>query len=300
MTVSEPFLASKALQLASVMAESFLLGSYFIVTLQISWLLRVKNSTIAPTHRVLFGASIFMFLISVVHLALVMQELMAPIIPKANGQAQVVLATVQYVTGDLILIWRVCVVWGFNYWVIVAPLVFLMAAAGLTLHQLAGNPFFNTASVALIVTNTSLCTALIFGRVWYVESKAVKAGMMECTTGMFKGSMILFIESGVLYAATQLLSLILNYTKAVALPLLLDLEMPLIGILPSLIIIVVHYDLRHGTKTPTVSPADRTSTLMSGDGTQLQHLSERQSPLRNTADMWLAHEGRREGNAWRV
>ncbi|GLB41471.1 hypothetical protein LshimejAT787_1000710 [Lyophyllum shimeji] len=300
MTVSGPFLASKTLQLAAVLAESFLVGSYFIVVILISWVLVAKDSPVPRTHRLLFGGSIFMFLVSVVHLGLVMQELTVAVIPKANGQAQVVLATIQYATGDLILIWRVWVVWGFNYWIAFTPLGLLLAAAGLSLHQLAGQDiFFSIIPVSLIVANTSLCTALIFGRVWYIERKAAKTSTTKCTTGIWKGSMILFIESGVLYTSTQLLSLILSYKKVVALPLLLNLEMPLIGILPSLIIIVVHYDLRRGPQTQTLSRTAR-SSLISGAGRQMQAVSDYPPPQAHTGDIWLAHKGSREENVWRV
>ncbi|KAF8075306.1 hypothetical protein FPV67DRAFT_628286 [Lyophyllum atratum] len=204
MTISPPFLASKTLQLVAVLAESFLVGSYFVMVILISRLLILKHSSIPPMHRVLFGASILMFIISMVHIGLVMQELTAAVIPKANGHAQVVLAMIQYVTGDLILIWRVWVVWGYKYWIALPPLALMIAAAGSTLHQMASEKIFSVPPVACIVANTSLCTALIFGRVWYIEQKAAKASPVKCTTGLFKGSMLLFIESGVLYTMVQL------------------------------------------------------------------------------------------------
>jgi hypothetical protein len=77
------------------------------------------------THKVLFGASIMMFIISLVVLGLIVQENTVEIVPIGNGQAQIILAmfqvririfllaattsadrSAQYVTGDLVIIWR--------------------------------------------------------------------------------------------------------------------------------------------------------------------------------------------------
>jgi hypothetical protein len=47
------------------------------------------------THKVLFGASIAMFLISVAHLGLLMQQVTVDVVPLANFRAQILLATFQ-------------------------------------------------------------------------------------------------------------------------------------------------------------------------------------------------------------
>ncbi|KAG6913427.1 hypothetical protein DXG01_006866, partial [Tephrocybe rancida] len=60
-------------------------------------------------QRILFSASISMFVISVVHLGLVVQQfaVAAKDLPLANFQAQIVLSVFQacFVIGDLVLIW---------------------------------------------------------------------------------------------------------------------------------------------------------------------------------------------------
>ncbi|GLB41473.1 putative DNA repair protein [Lyophyllum shimeji] len=281
MAVSPPFLASKTLQLVAVMMESLLIGSYFVIVLLICRILRTKF--IPPIHRILFGASIFMFALSAVHIGLVIQELSVTPIPKINGQIQIVLSMCQYVTGDLILIWRVWVVWGHKYWITFLPLALMFASAGTTLHLLAATQtFFTIAPVALIVANTSLCTSLIAGRVWYIQRTLSKNSASKATAGRWKGTMLLFVESGVLYSSVQLLSLILSFEKSVALPILLDLEIPLIGILPSLIIILAHYEPRSDSHAR--SSSGRT-VLASADGIILENIPQ-PLPRASSSDVW--------------
>jgi hypothetical protein len=84
---------------------------------------RMNHRCMSIMRKTLFGASIFMFLISATHLGLVMQELAIDASPISNRQAQVILAAIvvcnsrilpvrllslgsQYITGDLIIIWR--------------------------------------------------------------------------------------------------------------------------------------------------------------------------------------------------
>jgi hypothetical protein len=79
----------------------------------------------STTHRLLFGASITMFFISVAHLGLVIQQVTVDRTLGANYKAQIIIAVfqvcsdagyhflhpytsilLQFVIGDLILIWR--------------------------------------------------------------------------------------------------------------------------------------------------------------------------------------------------
>jgi len=105
------------------------------------------------------------------------------------------------------------------------------------------------APPALIVANTSICTLLIVGRIWYMHYEVNRTGGAVATqSSAYKGALMLVIESGALYALAQLLSLILNHIKNIGLPILLDLEIPLIGILPTLILVIVHFRTVPGTR----------------------------------------------------
>ncbi|KAG6898503.1 hypothetical protein C0993_006410 [Termitomyces sp. T159_Od127] len=198
-----------------------------------------------------------MFVISVIHLGLVIQQFAAVVIPVANFQTQIVLSALQFVIGDMVLIWRVWVIWGKNYYVAAGPLIIMIIAACFTFNEATLTEtriFFTTAPTAMIVANTTICTLLISGRIWYMHRELVKAsgtisGTWHSTGGGYKGAMILIIESGSLYALTQLCSLILDHVHSPGLSIMLNLEIPLIGILPTLIVVLVHFHMVPGNNS---------------------------------------------------
>ncbi|RDB27674.1 hypothetical protein Hypma_003234 [Hypsizygus marmoreus] len=250
-------LSSQNAGLISVMCESVLVGAYGVLTGLVIWVLLAQRRTMPRMHRLLFSASVMMFAISATHLGLVMQArtLVGRKAPLANAQSQIILSMVQFVIGDLILVWRVWVIWGRNYWVPAVPLAIMISAAACTINIAFGSnvrKFFTVAPVVLIVANTSLCTILIAGRIWYMryhlKKITEKAGISNIASGS-KGALAFVIESGALYALCQLISLILDRTKSVGLTIILNLEIPLIGILPTLIIVLVHFDQLPGTRT---------------------------------------------------
>ncbi|KAG6844173.1 hypothetical protein H0H87_009143 [Tephrocybe sp. NHM501043] len=240
------------IEMVSVMCESLLVGAYAVLVGLLSYITLTGRRRVSTMQKLLFWASITMFMISAVHLGLVMQQFSVPAedLPLANFQAQIVLS---FVIGDLVLIWRVWVIWGRNCWVAAGPFAIMVVAAGLTFN-LAGmtetRPFFTVAPVAMIVANTTICTLLIAGKIWYMHHQVQKTsgGTMKSSSG-YKGAMILIIESGSLYALSQLISLILDRTGNVGLPVMLNLEIPLIGILPTLIVLLVHFNMVPGNSS---------------------------------------------------
>ena len=255
-----------ALESAAIMAESIMIGAYAVLTALVLWLLVQRRRTMPIAQKLLFVASVLMFVISVAHLALVFQYNTSKRTAK-NGQARVILSIFQFVIGDLILIWRLWVVWAKNYWIIAPPLIIMAIAAGFQFkvasdqYLLSHASFFGADAAALIVANTSICTILIAGKIWYSRYQ-----VRELTNGKtpgFSGTILLFIESGALYAASQICSLILNRVKSNGLHILLDLEIPLIGILPTLIIVIVHFELSNGgaSSSSTAPSRDRLTTL---------------------------------------
>jgi len=210
-------------------------------------------------HKALFGASIAMFIISAITLGLIIQELNSDVVLIGNRQGQIILAVLQYILGDLIIIWRVWVVWGHAYLIIVGPLLILMAGAGFTLSVLhSPQGFFTMIPGILIVANTSICTLLIVGRIWYLHRKLSRSGNRAAVRGHYKGVIFLVVESGVLYTAAGIISLILNFRNSPALPIMLDLEVPLVGILPTLIIVLVH----RGSLTTSTSSKNQFSSIV--------------------------------------
>ncbi|KAF9461153.1 hypothetical protein BDZ94DRAFT_854142 [Collybia nuda] len=239
----------RLLQLVAVMCESLLVGGYAVLLGVVIWILSTQSTPRA--HKILFAASISMFVISVVHLGLFMQDVSSVNIPVGNFQAQIILSTFQFIIGDLVLIWRVWIIWGRNYWIASGPLAIMIAAAGLTFNLATGTEtrsFYTAAPVALIVANTSICTLLIAGRIWYMRYQIRKFGGLSGGRS-YMGALSIIIESGALYALSQLCGLILDHVKSPGLVVMLNLEIPLIGILPTLIIVLVHFDMVPGTST---------------------------------------------------
>ncbi|GLB41477.1 hypothetical protein LshimejAT787_1000770 [Lyophyllum shimeji] len=248
--------SEKTLELVTVMCESMLVGVYAVLTALVIWLLSTKHRTMPTMHKMLFGASIIMFFISVAHLALVMAQLASSKLSKQNAQGRIILSAFQFMIGDLVLIWRVWVVWGRNYWVAAPPLAIMIVAASLTFNLASHKQFttfFTVAPSALVVANTTICTLLIAGKIWYAryQLRSTGGGVIYAG-GAFNGTVVLFIETGALYATVQIISLVLDHVKSEGIHVLLDLEMPLIGILPTLIIVFVHFQLIGATGPKTV------------------------------------------------
>ncbi|KAG6827506.1 hypothetical protein H0H92_011526 [Tricholoma furcatifolium] len=245
--------SAELINFVSVMCESVLVGAYAVLIGLLFHILSTNRRPFSVMYRVLLLASITMFLISVVHLGLVMQQVSVQDAPLANLHSQIVLSAIQPISAFIIdiyvIILKVWVIWGQNYMVAVGPLVMMVVATGLTFTLTAldeTSSYFNTVPVALIVGNTTICSLLIVGRIWYVHRQVRKSagsiGIIHISNG-YKGAWILIIESGVLYALTQICILIVGRTDSAALPIILNIEVPLIGILSTLIIILIHFNM---------------------------------------------------------
>ncbi|KAF8220463.1 hypothetical protein L208DRAFT_1416715 [Tricholoma matsutake] len=188
-----------------------------------------------------------MFLVSVTHLAFVIQ--------------QIALVKISFIIGDLVLIWRVWVVWGCNYWIPLGPLVIMIIAAGLSIN-FASHPevrtyYFIATPSGLIVANMMICTLLIAGRIWYAgyEVHQDVSGGRVYATGQFPKTVILFIETGALYSASHVAALILNHVNSPSIHIILDLIIPLIGILPTLIIVLIYFELVQSPRQSSSAPS---------------------------------------------
>ncbi|KDR68740.1 hypothetical protein GALMADRAFT_1026481 [Galerina marginata CBS 339.88] len=223
-------------------------------------------------HKVMFWAGIVMWMLSSAHLGLVIQQVTNAMTPLRNAQAQVSIATIQVLLGDMILIWRVWAVWGGNYWMTVLPIMLMLAAAGVrfaVVASIAGVLAFSSdVSSELIVANTLLCTVLIAGRIWYLQwqmNKMLGRAPSQKSRNAYSGVLMLIIETGVLWAVIQLLGVILDDVHSDGIHAVLDMQIPLIviippnypistttktslqGMLPTLIVLFVHFDLVPGT-----------------------------------------------------
>ncbi|KAF9457386.1 hypothetical protein BDZ94DRAFT_232497 [Collybia nuda] len=241
------------LHYVEVMCESLLHGAFTVLIAVVIWLL-VQRRQMPKVHKFMFGAGIIMWMLSSAHLGLVIQQVTNVETPLRNAQAQVSIATIQLLIGDMILLWRVWTVWGQNYWITIIPLLLVLAAAGVRFAVVASIAgvleFASDQSTAIIVANTLLCTILIAGRIWYLQwrmNRLLGYSPSEKSKSAYRGVLMLIIESGLLYALIMLLSLILDDIHNDGIHTVLDMQIPIIGILPTLIVLVVHFDLVPGT-----------------------------------------------------
>jgi len=212
-------------------------------------------------HKALFWVSFVMFLLSIAHLGLVVQQVAVAKISPPNLRTRIILANIQFILGDIVLIWRVWVVWGHNCWVALGPFVTLLVASGFIFYSAAHlniTSFFYVVPVAMMVANTGISTLLIAGRVWYARYQVRQISGDWVYPRRFSKTVILFVETGALITASQIISLILNHVNSPGIHILLDLQMPLIGILPTLIIVLVHFEL--------VGPATSRSSQLESRG----------------------------------
>ncbi|KAF8240576.1 hypothetical protein L208DRAFT_1384380 [Tricholoma matsutake] len=264
---------TRVLGLIAVMCESFLVGAYAALAVVVLWLLISRRRTMSIMHKALFLASIVMFLVSVADLALVVQQVAIVKMSLVNARTRIILSVIQFIIGDLVLIWRVWVVWGHSYWIALGPLIIMIISAGFAFSLASSHDmitFFIATPSALIVANTIICTLLIAGRIWYTRYQVHQiSGGRVYDASRFSKIVLLFIETGALYTASHLVALILNHFSSPAIHIILDLGIPLIGILPTLIIVLVHFEL---VRSPQQSSSARPHTIRFEDRSRITQL----------------------------
>ncbi|KAI0630798.1 hypothetical protein C8Q77DRAFT_1160317 [Trametes polyzona] len=120
--------------------------------------------------------------------------------------------------GDLIIVWRLYVVWGRNLYVAIFPMLMCLGELGVgyaSISQwLAPHQNFTvmddlgTAMFALSLPTNIIITIVTAARIWYVTSRTRKA-LGVSGGGQYKRLLILLVESGAFVAATKLTEFIL-------------------------------------------------------------------------------------------
>ncbi|KAL0948948.1 hypothetical protein HGRIS_009053 [Hohenbuehelia grisea] len=143
------------------------------------------------------------------------------------------------------------------------------------------------ASIAFAVTNTIMCTCLFSGRLWYMQRRISK---LMGTHGLTKagrsyhGIALVFIESGALYTIAIILSVVLREAKNEGLPIVMNMTIPIIGILPTLIIVFAHLNMIPGTRTQE----DYAATLPDLHANDLRSISPRSAITQNTGSRGIS------------
>ncbi|KAI0800255.1 hypothetical protein C8Q74DRAFT_400794 [Fomes fomentarius] len=208
-----------------------------------------------PTHKFMLALADLMFILTTIHICLLLYETFTATIPPRILQTAVAVAQVELAIGDLVLIWRVWVVWNRSIRIVILPALALIAGLGVGLAYAAEAVSYNNLSrilpvpsVILSLANTSICTALIAGRVAYFGYLANRYKLQSGSgrDHTYRGVILMIIESGAVLTCAHLISLTLARLKHPGLHVMLNILVPLANIVPTAIIVLSHAKLALG------------------------------------------------------
>ncbi|PBK68863.1 uncharacterized protein ARMOST_01953 [Armillaria ostoyae] len=249
--------------------------------------------------RLLAITSIALFLFATAHVALSLRELLEAFIDvpqpadptyailywSINSRGIAVAKTVLYDTSvflqDLILIWRLYVVWGYNWKVAVLPIIVELAHMG-TAYAATGllaqpSTDINSPKIKHIgpvgwsldlVVNVCVTAAIAF-RLWFMGRKV--GGHSH--TNRYLSTILTIVESGAIFAAVTLVMLILYVRGSVLALNGIDISTQLAVMTPLLIIARVGLGMIHGVSKNLsfAYPLSRMSKSSEGDGSFDKH-----------------------------
>ncbi|KAI0340625.1 hypothetical protein BDW22DRAFT_1360039 [Trametopsis cervina] len=177
--------------------------------------------------------------------------------------AKIILYDTTVFMQDLVLIWRLYVVFARNWLVIVIPLiveaVHMAAAYAATAiavnHPITSPLFAHTAlagwSLDLVV---NVCVTLaIAGRLWFFSRKIQPA--VRTSGGKYQASIYTIVESGGLFAATTLAIVILYVRDSALIVNAMDVATQLACLTPMLIVVRIGFGITHGDARSTGTTA---------------------------------------------
>ncbi|KIY62349.1 hypothetical protein CYLTODRAFT_404673 [Cylindrobasidium torrendii FP15055 ss-10] len=268
--------------LIGIWVESVLYGMNFIIFLAAMYVLILKRKAMVPKFLVVL--SILLFTLSTAHVALVMRQLLEAFIFAEPGTASVyfaeqhnrlpntklVLYSLNVCAQDLVLIWRLWVVWDRKWW-IAAPFLLLEiihTSAGFIAEARGSIPGISVFDKTLrdwALVNWTMdlfinitCTGLIAFRLWLV-GRRVRAVAVYGGGNKYTGVILTMIESGALFCVATIILVGLYLASNVATFAAVDSVTQLATITPLLIIVRVGLDLMHGknihdtVRTPNIT-----------------------------------------------
>ncbi|ESK91811.1 hypothetical protein Moror_10537 [Moniliophthora roreri MCA 2997] len=181
-----------------------------------------------------------------------------------------VLREALYVTNSLVadtlVIYRLYVVWGYNWKITVGPIILLLASSisgyiavwEITRVASGGSIFAKqvadgaTALFALSMGTNVIVTSLIAGRIWYIGHRASKhLGRQHGVK--YSRALVVIVESGALYSVSLFILLILFAMGNDAQIILFNSASQIVGIAPTLIIVRVGLGLSAQDNLATVA-----------------------------------------------
>nr|VWO96289.1 Ketoreductase CTB6 (EC (Cercosporin toxin biosynthesis cluster protein 6) [Ganoderma boninense] len=250
--------------LISIWMETLFYGMYVVLFFSSFFVLSRTRNVIVQSW-VIRLATVLMFCIATTHMAVNVRRLVEGfILPATKADTLAYLYDIhqplnivkQYlwvfnnVLADGIIVWRLYTLW--NIHVCILPILLLLcttafglATATSLLPQIgAGNSIFvshfqrfATTQYAISLTNNVLVTSLISGRIWYVTREVRTSGY--ATGSDYRRAILVVIESGALYALTQVIQLAWYVAKFPGLYFVADSFVQIMAIVPTSVVLLV-------------------------------------------------------------
>jgi len=274
-------------ELVGTVLQSVLYGIYFMLFVGSIYIPVVKHHrrSRSPINKVLLTVSILLFLLISAHWGVQIARLVDAFIvhghdPNAYygdpAQVKNVTKTGLYVAqtfvGDFTMVYRLFIVWGRNYKVIILPCLtsfgLLVAGSGVAYsfaHVTPGEDIFNSMAgrwiVSVFATSLStnmIVTVLIAYKIWTIQ-RPVKTTSQRSLMPI----MAIFLESAAIYTVCLILTHSAYLGKATFQFITLDITSPAIGISFALIIVRVGLGVsseKGGHKPSMMSSSHPTTT----------------------------------------
>lgn len=155
------------------------------------------------------------------------------------------------IVADGLVIYRCYIVWNYSRWIIVGPIVMLLATtvcAYLAVYNfsqvVSGADVFafniaqwGTALFAISLATNITVTSLIAGRIWWLSRETAVLGVKHLRK--YHRAIAIIIESGAIYSVSLLILLVLYCLQSNAQYIAYDALSQIMGIVPTLIIVRV-------------------------------------------------------------
>ncbi|KAJ7459415.1 hypothetical protein B0H11DRAFT_2059513 [Mycena galericulata] len=269
--------------LIGIWIETLLYGINCVVFSTAVYVLLYKRPSQSRPYF-LIAVSCILFLLSTAHVGLVLRQLLEAFIYGPPGTAilyfadqssplpvaKLVLYSCNVFVQDMVLIWRLWIVWGRNWKVIILPLIleFTHTAFGFIAEArgaIPGIPVFDKLlhNYALVNWSTDLVvnigvTAGIAYKLWSVGNSVASLGNRR--SNKYRGAVLTIIECGGLFTSATLATFSLYLSGQIATVMALDSVMQLATLAPLLIIVRVSLGVNHGSSNATSTYNNNTTT----------------------------------------
>ncbi|KAJ7508826.1 hypothetical protein B0H11DRAFT_1791940 [Mycena galericulata] len=258
--------------LIGIWIETLLYGINCVVFSTAIYVLVYKRTSETRPLFLLMVSSL-LFTLATAHVGLVLRQLLEAFIYSAPGTAtlyfadqsqplpvaKLVLYSVNVFTQDMVLVWRLWIVWGRNWKVVLFPIIlecmhtaaaFIAEARG----AIPGIPVFDKILHRWALVNWSLDLTVNIGVTAGIAYKLWSVGVnVKALTGhsnnRYYGAILTIIESGGLFTTATLVTFSLYLSGQIATVMAIDSVMQLATLTPLLILVRVGLGITHGNTT---------------------------------------------------